>query len=146
MSVPGIGFETLDCRISDVGVTTGGRGFMENFKDMFRAKTKELALDVIRFTEALPKTRTADIIARQLVRCGMSTSANYRAASRAKSRADFIAKMGIVEEEADETLHWLELLVESGIVKAEDAKPLFEKANKIVAITVSTIKTARRNK
>jgi four helix bundle protein len=127
-------------------VTTGGRGFMENFKDMFRAKTKELALDVIRFTEALPKTRTADIIARQLVRCGMSTSANYRAASRAKSRADFIAKMGIVEEEADETLHWLELLVESGIVKAEDAKPLFEKANKIVAITVSTIKTARRNK
>ena len=119
---------------------------MENFKDMFRAKTKELALDVIRFTEKLPKTRTADIIARQLVRCGMSTSANYRAASRAKSRADFIAKMGIVEEESDETLHWLELLVESGIVKVEEAKPLFDKANEVVSITVSTIKTARRNK
>ena len=117
---------------------------MENFKTMFKAKTKQLALEVIRFTENLPKTRTADIIAKQMVRSGMSTSANYRAASRAKSSADFIAKMGIVEEESDETLHWLELLVESGIVKEAEAKPLFDKANEVVAIVVSTLKTAKK--
>jgi len=70
-------------------------------------------LRIVRLVESLPKTRTADVIGRQLLRCGTSVGANYRAACRARSRADFAAKMGIVEEEADETVYWIELLVDS---------------------------------
>ena len=80
---------------------------------------------------------------RQLVRCATSVGANYRAACRAKSAADFIAKMKIVEEEADEAVYWLELLSESGFAPLEMIQPLLHEANEIVAMTVSSIKTKR---
>ena|SRR5947209_14104161 len=96
--------------------------------------------------EALPQKRTAEVIGKQLLRCGTSVGANYRAACRAKSQADFIAKMGIVEEEADESIYWIELLVESNLVEKNRITNLLDEANQIVAIIVSSIKTARRNK
>ena len=85
-------------------------------------------------------------LASQIVRSGTSVAANYRAACRAKSTADFIAKMGIVEEEADETLFWLELLEESGLVTAAKLTAIKQEADELVAITVASIKTARRNR
>lgn len=111
-----------------------------------RCRTKTFALRVIRLTQSLPKDRTADVIGRQLLRCGTSVGANYRAACRAKSQADFIAKMTIVEEEADECLYWIELLVESGLVCEELVSDLMREADELVSITVASIKTARNRK
>jgi four helix bundle protein len=85
--------------------------------DEMKKRTRSFALWLIRLVDALPPGRTADVIGKQLLRCGTSVGANYRASCRARSQADFISKMGIVEEEADETIYWMELLVESGLVK-----------------------------
>lgn len=104
------------------------------------------ALRVIKLVEALPHGRTADVMGKQLLRCGTSVGANYRASCRAKSPADFIAKMSIVEEEADEAMYWMELLVESNMVSQERVAALMDEANQLVAIIVSSIKTARTNK
>ncbi|MEH2027863.1 four helix bundle protein [Nostoc sp.] len=109
----------------------------------FKARTKQLALRVIRLVEQLPQTRIADVIGKQLLRSATSVGANYRAACRAKSTADLIAKLGIVEEEADETLYWLELVIESGLMTAEKLKSLMQEATEILAMTVASIKTLR---
>jgi four helix bundle protein len=111
-----------------------------------RERTKSFALQIIKAVEGLPKNRTAEVIGRQLLRCGTSVGANYRASCRAKSQADFIAKMGIVEEEADETIYWMELLIESGVVRSGALTELLNEANQIVAMTVASIRTARRNR
>jgi len=108
-----------------------------------KKRTCEFALRVIRLVNTLPKDRAADVIGKQLLRCGCSVGANYRAACRAKSQADFIAKMAIVEEEADETMYWMDLLAESGLIKKDRIANLFDEANQLVAITVSSIRTAR---
>jgi len=112
-------------------------------KDDLRRRTKKFALDIIKFVEALPKAKTADIIGRQLIRSGTSVGANYRAACRARSTADFIAKMGIVEEEADESIFWLELMVDSSIASIQKTEPLMKEAGELLAITVSSIKTTK---
>jgi four helix bundle protein len=114
--------------------------------DELKKRTRAFSLRLIRLVEALPPSRTADVIGKQLLRCGTSVGANYRASCRARSQADFISKMGIVEEEADETIYWMELLVESGLVKGERVADLLDEANQIVAIIVTSIKTARANK
>ncbi|MFM7405461.1 MAG: four helix bundle protein [Cuspidothrix sp.] len=88
-------------------------------EQQFKTRTKQLALRVIRLVESLPTTKTADVIGKQLLRSATSVGANYRAACRAKSTADLIAKLSIVEEEADETLYWLELLIESRLITVE---------------------------
>jgi four helix bundle protein len=111
-----------------------------------RERTKSFALRIINLVEALPKGRIAEVIGRQLLRSGTSVGVNYRAACRAKSPADFIAKMGIVEEETDKTVYWLELLVKSGLIQERDIRDLIDEANQLLAITVSSIKTAKRNK
>jgi four helix bundle protein len=111
-----------------------------------KARTKSFALRIIKLVEALPSNRTADVVGKQLVRSGTSVGANYRAACRAKSNADFMAKMGTVEEEADESAFWLEVIVESGLMKEELVKDLLDEADQIVAIIVSSINTARGNK
>jgi four helix bundle protein len=108
-----------------------------------KARTKSFALRIIKLVEALPSNRTADVVGKQLVRSGTSVGANYRAACRAKSNADFMAKMGTVEEEADESAFWLEVIVESGLMKEELVKDLLDEADQIVAIIVSSINTAR---
>ncbi|MBI5525878.1 MAG: four helix bundle protein [Deltaproteobacteria bacterium] len=109
-------------------------------------RTRAFALRIIRLTEALPRGRTADVIGGQLLRCGTSVGANYRAACRGKSRNDFVAKLGIVEEECDEAIYWMELLVEAGIMPESRLADLMREANEILAITVSSQKTARANK
>ncbi|KAA0221443.1 four helix bundle protein [candidate division KSB1 bacterium] len=112
--------------------------------EAMKARTKQFALRIIRVVQALPeRNRTADVIGRQLLRAGTSVGANYRAACRAKSRADFISKMGTVEEEADEVLYWMELLIESNLVKKEKLESLMAEGHEIVAIIVSSINTAR---
>ena len=110
-----------------------------------KLRTKRFALDLIAFTETLPKDETCRVMGRQLLRSGTSVGANYRSAKRAKSNADFIAKMGIVEEEADESGYWLELLAESGKVPASKTTALLREASELVAITVASINTARRS-
>ena len=109
----------------------------------FKDRTKRLALKVIRLVEDLPSGRSTNTIGRQLLRSGMSIGANYRAACRGKSTADVIAKLSIVEEEADETHYWLELLAESGIMYMQSLEALMAETNEIVAMTVASIKTLR---
>jgi four helix bundle protein len=115
-------------------------------KEQLKLRTKQFALRVIRLVEALSSGKTADVLGRQLLRSGTSVGANYRAACRAKSTADFIAKMGIVEEETDESVYWMELLVEAGITKAELLESLMKEGNEILAITVASINTAKKHK
>src|SRR5436190_16199836 len=112
-------------------------------EETFKRRTKRLALDIIKLVEFLPRTRTADVIGRQLLRSGTSIAANYRAACRGKSNADVISKLGIVEEEADETSYWIELLIESGILSPGQVSSLLNETNEIVAMTVSSIRTLR---
>ena len=114
--------------------------------DEMKKRTRAFALRTIRLVEALPQTRTAEVIGKQLLRCGTSVGANYRAACRARSQADFISKMGIVEEEADETIYWMGLLIEAGLMEKERVANLLDEASQIVAMVVSSIKTARGNK
>ena len=110
----------------------------------FRRRTFEFGIRCIQLAESLPKTTVAQIIAKQLVRVATSVGANYRAAIRSRSRADFVAKMGIVEEECDETGYWIEVLVELGLLPEKRTSALQEEANEILAVTVSSIKTARK--
>jgi four helix bundle protein len=124
---------------TDKSITSAGQNYLKE-------RTKALALQVIRLVSTLPKSRTANVLGRQLLEAGTSVGANYRAACRAKSPADFISKMGIVEEEADETIYWMELLVLSDLVRKADITNLLDEANQILAMTVSSIKTARMRK
>ena len=112
----------------------------ENLKD----RTKKFALDVIAFVEGLPRDTTCKILGRQLLRAGTSVGANYRAVCRAKSTADFISKFGTVEEEADESGFWLELLVDSKKINRATAAPLIQEAGELTAIAVSSINTVRK--
>src|SRR5437763_13184607 len=114
--------------------------------DALRQRTKAYALRVIKPVDALPNNPTTNVIGKQLLRCATSVGANYRAASRAKSPADFIAKMGIVEEEADECLYWLELLLRTRLVAPERTAPLQTEGRELLAMTVASIKTARLRK
>ncbi len=112
-------------------------------EQLFKQRTKQLALQIIELVEALPKINSSGVIVRQLLRSGTSVGANYRAACRGKSTADVLAKLAIVEEEADETVYWLELLVEAGIASESRVTHLLKESNEIVAMTVASIKTLR---
>lgn len=114
-------------------------------KQQFQDRTKQLALRIIRLVEALPSSQVARVIGHQLLRSGTSVGANYRAACRAKSRADIINKLKIVEEEADETLYWLELLIEAGLMNEARLSGLMSETNEIIAMTVASIKTLRKS-
>jgi four helix bundle protein len=108
-----------------------------------KERTFKFGSRVIKAVEALPKTETARILGRQLLRAGTSVGANYRAAARARSRADFVAKLGVVEEECDESAYWMEMIVERKLLKPRRLNDLREEANELLAITVASIKTAR---
>lgn len=111
---------------------------------LFKKRTKQLALRIIKVVDALARNRTADVLGRQLIRSGTSIGANYRAACRGKSTADVIAQLRIVEEEADESVYWMELLVESGLVSAARPSELMQETNEIIAMTVASIRTLQR--
>src|SRR5690349_2382083 len=107
---------------------------MEHPAVELKARTKEFALRVIRLTRSLPACPEGRVIGGQLLRCATSVAANYRAVCRARSRADFVAKLGIVIEEADEAAFWLELLVDAEIIPAHKLSGLQSEANQLVAI------------
>ncbi len=107
-----------------------------------RSRTKTFSLRVFGVFRALPKTDEARIDGRQLLRCGTSVAANYRAVCRARTKKEFISKIGIVVEEADESVYWLEMLGETGIVRPSRLKELLREANEITSILVASQRTA----
>ena len=109
----------------------------------FKSRTKQVALRVIRLVNTLPTSGVSGVIGKQLVRSGTSIGANYRAACRGKSTADVLHKLAIVEEEADESLYWIELLVESEIVSAKKLAALSKEISEILRMIVASIKTLR---
>jgi four helix bundle protein len=111
--------------------------------EQLRDRTKAFALRVIRLYRSLPYTTDTQVLGKQLLRCGTSVAANYRAVCRARSKAEFVAKMGVVVEEADETILWLELMTESGIVPLTKTESLLKEANELTAIFAASHRTAR---
>jgi four helix bundle protein len=111
--------------------------------EQLRDRTKTFALRVIRLYRSLPYKTDAQVLGKQLLRCGTSVAANYRAVCRARSKAEFVAKIGVVLEEADETVLWLELMTESGIVPLAKTEELLREANELTAIFAASQRTAR---
>ncbi len=111
-----------------------------------KVRTKEFAMNIIDLCRQLPNDREGRLIGNQIFRSGTSVAANYRAACRARSRAEFISKLAIVEEEADETLLWLEIIQEMKVLSKKSVERLMKENDELVAIIVSSIKTARRSK
>ncbi len=109
-----------------------------------KKRTKEFGLRIIKLVEELPKSKVGDVIGRQLLRSATSVGANYRAACRARSQADFVSKICVAEEEADESAYWLELLVAAKVIAETDISPLLKEANELTAIFVASGKTAKR--
>jgi four helix bundle protein len=112
-----------------------------DFAEMFKARTKKFVVDNIKFFRTLPKTEEAKIIGRQLLRSSSSVGANYRAACRARSKAEFHSKLSIVVEEADESVFWMEVLVEAEITDEKEISYLFNEGNEILKIVASSRKT-----
>ena len=108
-----------------------------------KTRTKRYALRILKVVQALPDSRECNIFGSQLLRAGTSVGANYRAVCRAKSSADFLHKLRIVEEECDETLFWMEMLIEGELVKEARLKDLVTEGNEILSIVVASAKTAR---
>jgi four helix bundle protein len=116
---------------------------MKRDSEALKIRTKDFALRVLRLYRSLPRTKEARILGTQLLRSSTSIGANYRAACRGRSRAEFVAKLGIVLEEADETVFWLELFQEGNIFPADKLRDLVQEANELVSIFVSSVRTAR---
>ena len=108
-----------------------------------KERTKQFAIRVVRLFRSLPKTEEARVVGKQALRSGTSVAANYRAVCRARSKAEFIAKIGVVVEEADETVFWLELLVETGIVAQARMDGLLTEANELLAIFAASQRTSK---
>ena len=108
-----------------------------------KERTKAFALSILRLVDDLARSRASDVIGHQLLRAATSVAANYRSARRARSRKEFLAKMGIVEEEADESAFWLELMLEAGLMNSARVAELCDEAGQLVAITIASIRTAR---
>ncbi|CAN5170127.1 four helix bundle protein [soil metagenome] len=114
-------------------------------KDLLQ-RTKNFALRIIKLVNALPNNTTGRAIGNQLIRSGTSVAANYRAACRGRSKAEFIAKLGTVEEEADESCLWMELIIESKLMEEKLVAELLKEANEITAIMAASKISARNNK
>jgi four helix bundle protein len=108
-------------------------------------RTKQFNIDVIKVCETLPRNAAGFELAKQIIRSSGSVGANYRATQRAKSKADFIYKLEIVIEEADETMYWLEVMSETGLIDTKNATVLIKEANELVSIFVATVKTTKAN-
>jgi len=114
--------------------------------DELRDRTKKFALRIIKLVNALPKTVTGSAIGNQLIRCGTSVGANYRAACRGRSKAEFNSKLHIVLEEADESAFWLEIIIEAELLSKKMVQPLLNEANELTAIFSKSYSTAKKNK
>jgi len=115
---------------------------VEHFEEL-QERTRKFALRIVKLFRLLPKTDGARILGQQLLRSGTSIGANYRAACRARSRAEFVAKLGIVQEEADETAFWLELMRDAGIFPEAKLREIVQEAKELVAIFVSSVRTQK---
>ena len=111
-----------------------------------KIRTRKFAVDVLNFVDRLPNRRSSNIISNQLGRCASSVAANYRAACRGRSHAEFVAKIGIVEEEADESTFWLDILQETKNASLDSVSPLLKEARELTAIFTAASKTAKSNK
>ena len=116
------------------------------FAEKFRSRTKKFVVDNIRLYQTLPKTEEAKIVGRQLLRSSSSVGANYRAACRARSQAEFHSKISIVVEEADESVFWMEVMIEAGILSPEKIEKLMTEGNEILKVAASARKTVSENK
>ncbi len=114
--------------------------------DKLKLRTKNFAVEIVKYYRNLPKTEEAKIIGKQLLRSATSIAANYRAVCRARSDAEFFAKLSIVVEEADETLLWLEIIIESELIKDDKTKQLYQEALEILSIMAASRKTMKLNK
>jgi four helix bundle protein len=113
--------------------------------EQLKDRTKRLALRVLKLADSLPRTPSGRTFASQIADSGTSVASNYRAACKARSRREFIAKLGIAEEEGDETQFWLEMIIESGLVAAKRLQPLHQEAREITAILAASRKSAANN-
>lgn len=111
-----------------------------------KTRTKKFALRILKVADSLPRTASGRTLAGQIARSGTSVAANYRAAGKARSKAEFISKLGIAEEEADETQFWLEMIVESGVVPSGRLQPLQQEARELTAIIAASRKSAAKSK
>jgi four helix bundle protein len=118
---------------------------MPSRPEELRDRTKQFAIRIVKLFRALPKTEEARVLGKQVLRSGTSVAANYRAVCRSRSRADFISKLAVVTEEADETVFWLEMLVDTGIVRKAKLEKLLMEANELIRIFGSSLHTARSN-
>jgi four helix bundle protein len=114
-------------------------------KDELKRRTKRFALEIIKVVDELPNTIAGRTIGNQIIRSGTSVASNYRSACRARSNADFVSKITVVEEESDETLFWLEMIVESKLLPLERVLALLKEADELTAIFTSSGKTAKQN-
>lgn len=113
--------------------------------DGLRARAKEFAVRILKFVRTLPKGPSHDAVARQLAKSGPSVSANYHSAGRARSRSEFIARLGVVVDEADESVHWLTVLKETGLATGRELDWLLDEGEQLRAIFWASLSTARRN-
>ena len=118
---------------------------MEMNEDALKLRTKQFGLRIFKLVDALPKTTAGRAIGNQLVRSGTSVGANYRAACRGRSKAEFVAKIGTVAEEADESAFWLELIMEGGLLNPDLVSPLHREADELTAIFTASGRTAKAN-
>jgi len=114
--------------------------------EAMKLRTKQFAVRIVSVVRFLPRTREGDVVGKQLLRSGTAVAANYRAVCRSRSQAEFISKMNVVVEEADETVFWLEFLVDIEIVPAEKLKLLLGEGNELLAIFAASLRTAKHHK
>jgi four helix bundle protein len=115
-------------------------------KEELRERFKQFALRVLSLSDALPKNTKGFVIGKQIIRSGTSSAANYRAALRGRSTEEFVSKLCIVEEELDETMFWLELIMEGGLIKKELLLPFFNESNELLSIIIATKKKVKQKK
>ena len=114
--------------------------------DAMKTRTKQFEIRIVSVVRSLPRTREGDVFGKQLLRCGTAVAANYRAVCRSRSHAEFISKMNIVVEEADEPIFWLELLGDTRVVPADKLALLLKEGNELLAICAASLRTAKQNK
>ena len=117
----------------------------EKFNEL-KKRTKKFALEIIKISDLLPENKKGRTVGNQIIRSGTSVGANYRSACRARSQPDFISKIGIVEEECDETCYWLELIIESGLIEKEIIEPVLKEGNELTAIFTASGRTAKNSR
>jgi four helix bundle protein len=114
--------------------------------EAMKVRTKQFAIRIVSVVRSLPRTREGDVVGKQLLRSGTAVAANYRAVCRSRSQSEFISKMNIVVEEADETVFWLEFIVDTEILPGEKLKLLLKEGNELLAICAASLRTAKHHK